>query len=151
MASSAWRLKKFNLKAAECDIWKVFEVFKPLKVLPFSANAQKSACDSAATVSSVLILQVFQPPFSVCLCMWVRVTVAVLMHIYMYVSDSEFIVLLWLPRDPRRNGGRFTLESAPCTMSESAAKGTGCRTNLPEWINPARELQNKSSENVLKQ
>lgn len=40
----------------ECDIWKVFEVFKPVKVFPLYDNAQKSVWDLASPISSVLIL-----------------------------------------------------------------------------------------------
>lgn len=54
-------LKKLNLKVLEHNIWKVFEMYKPLKILSLYDNVKKSPCDLASPISSVLIPQVFHP------------------------------------------------------------------------------------------
>lgn len=79
------KFPKFNLKVLECDIRKVFETYKPVKVLSFYDNAKRSACDLVSTISSVLILQLFHPDSQcgrACVCERESLSVSVLMHMH---------------------------------------------------------------------
>lgn len=77
--------------------WKVFEMYKPIKILSLYDNAKKSVCDLAFSILSVLILQVYNPQ-SQCAFVWVSPYLWVCSCIYMYANDSAFISflnLLW--------------------------------------------------------
>ena len=123
MNKSQWLVKytwkKFNLKVLEHDIWKVFEMYNPLKILSFYENAKKSPCDLASPISSVLIPPGISPLISVCVCVCVgkSPSVGVLMHIYVCewpCIHCPFSNLLWT----QWNFSTFTSESAQWVYSE---------------------------------